>query len=45
MTDWMKYHVEHLGHDTSVRKHYKSENRTHCFNARPASAVGSPADL
>ena len=32
LCDWVWYHIKCLGHDTSVRQHYKSEHWAPCRN-------------
>ena len=34
--DWVWYHVKCLGHDISVRQHYKREHRAACRNQIPS---------
>ena len=34
--DWVWYHFKRLGHDTSVRQHYKSEHWALCHNQTPS---------
>ena len=33
--DWVLYHVKCLGHDTSVKQHYKDEHWAPCHNQTP----------